>query len=64
MIDIKPGFWLSRWHIDSQGYLNFNFEPELDLHWGTEPEAVAFSNALRQSAGIETTVVQIGGDKV
>jgi hypothetical protein len=58
--EIKPGFWLSQWHIDSGGYVTFNFEPVIDLHWDTKAQADAVSDALRQSAGIETEVVRVG----
>ncbi len=57
--EIKPGFWLSQWRHDSKGYV-FNFEPELDLHWGAEDKANEVSKALRELAGIETVVVRIG----
>jgi len=57
--EIKPGFWLSRWHRDSKGYL-FNFEPVLDLHWDTEANAGEVSKFLREEAGIETAVVKVG----
>jgi hypothetical protein len=58
--DINPGDWLTQFFVDREGYINFNFEPEMDLHWKTEAEATAVSNALRQSAEIETSVVKIG----
>jgi len=41
------------------GVLTFNFEPVLDLHWNTKTEADAVSKALRESAEIETAVVNI-----
>lgn len=57
--DIKPGFWLSHWHVDSHGYVTFNFEHVPDLHWGTKTEADAISMALRESTEIKTAVVQL-----
>jgi hypothetical protein len=35
-LDIKAGHWLTQYFVDSDGYLNFNFEPRADLHWETE----------------------------
>ena len=57
--DVKPGYWLSRWQI-SDGYFTFNFERELDLHFGPEAEATRVSKTLRESAEIETEVVRLG----
>ena len=57
--EIKPGFWLSRWHRDSNGYL-FDFAPDLDMHWDAEEKANEVSEALRDLAGIETAVVKVG----
>jgi hypothetical protein len=56
--EIKPGFWLSRWHHDSKGYL-FDFAPELDMHWDAEDKANEVSETLRELAGIETVVVKV-----
>lgn len=58
--EIKPGYWLTQWFVDSEGYANFNFEPEMDLHWNTEAEARAKADYLKKSAEVETTVVGIG----
>jgi hypothetical protein len=58
--DIRPGFWLSQWSIDSKSYIIFTFEPVMDLHWDTEAQADEVSKALRESAGIETAVVKVG----
>lgn len=57
---IEPGFWLAKFFIDSEGYINFDFEPVADLHWDTEAQATNVSNALRESAGIETAVIRVG----
>ena len=57
--EVKPGFWLSRWHRESKGYL-FDFAPELDMHCDAEEKANEFSEALRDLAGIETAVVKVG----
>jgi hypothetical protein len=58
--NVKPGEWLTQYSVDREGYINFNFEPEMDLHWKSEAEATAVSNALKQSANVETAVVKIG----
>lgn len=57
---IEPGFWLSLWFVDVEGYANFNFEPAKDLHWKTESEAKAVADFLKKAADIETKVVGIG----
>ena len=62
--DIKPGYWLSQWFLDSEGYANFNFEPEMDLHWNTENEARAVADHLKSAGGVETSVVGIGVQKI
>jgi hypothetical protein len=58
--EIKAGFWLTKFFIDAQGYINFNFEPVADLHWDTEERANEVSKALLESAEIETKVVKVG----
>ena len=58
--DIKPGFWLSKFFVDSEGYINFDFEPVADLHWETEERANEVSKALQESANIETSVIKVG----
>lgn len=58
--EVQPGYWLAEWYWDSQGGVNFNFEPEKDLHWKTEDQAKEVSDFLRKNAEIETIVVAIG----
>ncbi len=58
--DIEPGYWLTQYFVDSDGYLNFNFEPEADLHWETESGATSASDILRRTAEIQTAVVKVG----
>src|SRR5713101_2078730 len=58
---VKSGYWLARWHVASDGMATFSFGPELVCHFDTQAKANAVSNALRESADIETEVVRIGG---
>jgi hypothetical protein len=57
---IEPGYWLSQWHVSSDHIITFNFEPELVLTFNTEIAAAWASNALRESAEIETGVLKVG----
>ena len=57
---IKSGFWLTMFYIDSAGYINFDFAPTADLHWDTETEANERSTALLESGGVKTEVVKVG----
>jgi hypothetical protein len=58
--DIKGGFWLSHWRVDStQNSATFNFEPGLRMCYNEEKDAIAVSNALRENAEIETRVVKV-----
>jgi hypothetical protein len=56
---VKPGYWLTQWHVSSDLDATFNFEPELVIAF-TEEKARAVSKALQESANIETEVVGIG----
>jgi hypothetical protein len=57
--DIRPGYWLAQWDVSSE-FVTFRFEPELILRFEKEADALGVSNALRESADIETEVVRIG----
>jgi len=58
--EIKTGFWLTKFFVDAQGYINFDFEPDADLHWDNEEAANNVSKALREAGEIETRVVKVG----
>lgn len=58
--DVKPGYWLSRFGLDHEGYHTFNFEPELFFGFDKEEDARRASDLLRQGASIETAVVRVG----
>lgn len=58
--DLEPGDWLSHYYVDQEGYLNFNFERELFFGFDVEDDANKASEALKQNAGVVTTVVKIG----
>jgi|GEM_PF-4203098 len=58
--DYKPGYWLSRWHINAAEHeVLFTFEAALHMCFNQEPGAVAAAEALRKY-DIETEVVKIG----
>src|SRR5438128_960571 len=58
--DLEPGYWLSRYFVDREGYINFNFEPDLFFAFEGEDGAKAASQRLKDSAAIEMQVVKIG----
>jgi hypothetical protein len=60
--DIKPGYLLSKWWIDKEGFANFDFSPE-------PTDMVAFQNEaytdgvaefLRQHVGLEIQKFKVG----
>lgn len=58
--DVKPGYWLSRYFADREGFLNFNFERELWFGFDKESDAERASEVLKQGADVETKIVKIG----
>ena len=59
--DIKAGYWLSRWRLNSaRDNATFAFEPELTMCFNEQSDAQTVSNSLRNNAEIDTRVVQIG----
>jgi hypothetical protein len=36
---VKPDYWLTEWHVSSDGYAIFNFEPDPLIVFPTEAEA-------------------------
>lgn len=58
--DLEPGYWLSHFYADRQGYINFNFERELVFGFDDESDAKKASEALKQDGDIETAVVKVG----
>jgi hypothetical protein len=58
--EIKPGFWLSQWHVDAdRTSARFNFESELFMCYNDELSATKISDALRKHCEIETEVVNL-----
>lgn len=59
--EVKPGYWLSQRNVSADRMaVTFAFEPEPVMSWHDESEAKQVSDALKEHAHIETTVVKMG----
>jgi len=56
--DVKPGYWLSLWHVGAE-YLDFRFEPEAHMSFQEEEQARKASRLLREVTEIQTEVLKL-----
>lgn len=57
----KKDYWMDHWtELQTQGQVDFGFEPELYMAFQREADAARIRDFLRTDAEIETEVVKVG----